>query len=157
MKPRVWDPFYEILQLQDRTSRLFADNFGRASLNDAGMPAVDVYEEGDKLIVEAALPGFRQEDIEASLTDSGLEIKAEHQEQHENNDTKRNYLVRETSGRRFYRFVNMPTGARTNEATANFENGILRVEVPNQQQSEPKKLEIASTGRQEQDQQSSEN
>jgi HSP20 family protein len=144
MKPRVWDPFYEILQLQDRTSRLFADNFGRASLNDAGMPAVDVYEEGDKLIVEAALPGFRQEDIEASLTDSGLEIKAEHQEQHENNDTKRNYLVRETSGRRFYRFVNMPTGARTNE-------------VPNQQQSEPKKLEIASTGRQEQDQQSSEN
>ncbi|HEY2004457.1 MAG TPA: hypothetical protein VGH44_05090 [Candidatus Saccharimonadia bacterium] len=66
MRVRVWDPFYEILQLQDRTNRLLKDGFGQTSLADANMPAVDVYEEGDKLVIEAALPNFDRKDIEGT-------------------------------------------------------------------------------------------
>jgi HSP20 family protein len=141
MRVRVWDPFYEIIQLQDRTNRLLRDGFGRTSMAEASMPAVDVYEDEGNLVVEAALPNFNRKDIDASLTEDGLEIKAEHSTERE--DKKRNYLVRETSGQSFYRFINLPANARTDQARASFEDGVLRVEVPLESKAEQTKLTIA--------------
>jgi HSP20 family protein len=138
---RLWDPFYEMVQLQDRTNRLLREGLGRSTIKDTQLPAVDVYEEGDKLVVEAALPNFDKKDIEANLSNNGLEIKAQHTAERE--DKKRSYLVRETTGSSFYRYINLPAGALTDQAKADFENGVLRVEVPLEHQAEPKKLEIS--------------
>lgn len=138
---RLRDPFYEVVQLQDRTNRLLREGLGGSSFKDTQIPAVDVYGEGGKLVVEAALPNFDKKDIEANLTSDGLEIKAEHSSERE--DRKRNYLVRETTGTSFYRYINLPASAHTDQVTANFENGILKVEVPLEHQAESKKLEIS--------------
>ena len=135
-----WDPFYELIQLQDRTNRLLQEGFGRSTVGVTQMPAVDVYEQDQKLIVEASMPNFKKEDIEANLTSEGLEIKAERKTEEIHKERK--YLVQETTGASFYRYINLPAGAKTDEAKAHFENGILRVEVPVEKPQSAQKLEI---------------
>jgi HSP20 family protein len=139
-----WDPFYELIQMQDRTDRLLQDGFGRTALQGAHMPAVDVYEESGKLLTEVSLPNFDPKDIEVNLSDQGLEIKAQHMQ--EKDVDNRKYLMRETTQGSFYRFINMPAGAKTDQAKATFDKGILRVEIPVEKQHEPKKLEIKTSG-----------
>lgn len=139
-----WDPFYELIQLQDRTNRLLQEGFGRTTVGITQMPAVDVYEQEKKLVVEASMPNFSEQDIEANLTNEGLEIKAEHKTEEVRKDRK--YLIQETTGASFYRFINLPAGSQTDQAKARFENGILRIEIPVDKPQSPQKLAIETPG-----------
>jgi HSP20 family protein len=138
-----WDPFYELIQMQDRTDRLLQEGFGRRAT--AQLPAVDVFEENGRLITEVSLPNFDTKDVEVNLSNEGLEIKA--QQTKEKDIKNRKYLMHETTTGSFYRYINMPAGARTDEAKASFDNGVLRVDVPIEQKAEPKKLEIISSNK----------
>jgi HSP20 family protein len=137
---RRWNPLDEILTWQNRIGRLADDGFGVADFAEIALPATDVYEEDGNLIVEVSLPNFSENDIEVSVRDGGLEIKAEHQEHQENR--RRKYLVRETSNKSFYRYINLPPEAQVDQAQTSFNNGILRVELPLKDRPQPKKLAI---------------
>jgi HSP20 family protein len=142
MNARNWDPFNELIQLQDRTDRLLRGGFGSSRLASLEMPAMDVFEEGGSLVVEASLPNFDEKDIEVNLTDGGVELKAEHSSVHET--TKRKYILHETTSGGFYRYINLPAGANVDGAKATFDNGILRIEIPMGEEPHQKSLPINS-------------
>ena len=140
LRTREWDPFGELIQMQDRTDRLLREGFGATNMMRLEMPAIDVYEQDNKLIVEASLPNFDEKDIEVNLSDGGLEIKAEHSTE---SDTKeRKYILHETTSGAFYRYINLPAGANVDDAKAIFENGMLRIDVPMEKKSQSKTLQI---------------
>src|SRR3990170_1195079 len=78
-----WDPFRELLTLQERMNRLFDQTFSRSrsQTGDLGggtwSPAVDVYESQENLILKAELPGVDQGDIELRVDSNRISIKGE--------------------------------------------------------------------------------
>lgn len=138
-----FSPLRELMQIQDRLTNLLDEDITTSIGSSA--PATDMYEEDGKFIVEASLPNFKEEEIEINLTDSGLEIKAEHSEEKEKKNRK--YLIREMSGGSFYRYVNLPADANIDEAKAEFNENILRVAVPIKEQPKAKRLTLTAGGK----------
>jgi HSP20 family protein len=109
-------------------------------LSRADVPTTDVYTEDDKkLIVEAHLPNFSDEDIEVNIDDGSLVIQAESHIKEE--DKKKKYVVRESSSS-FYRSIRLPQLADESKIDAHMENGVLKVSIPLKEAVKPKKISI---------------
>jgi HSP20 family protein len=105
-------------------SRLFDRFGGLAGVN----PAVDIYEEGEDLIVKAELPGIDKNDINVRLLDNSLVISGE--KKSERSGEGRGYYRVERSTGSFERSILLPEGVKTDLATASFTNGILQIRIP---------------------------
>jgi HSP20 family protein len=121
---RTTNPFDEIEQFLGRAP------FGgeRAWGRDLRTFDVDVAEYDDELAVMADLPGFDREEIDVRIRDDRLTIGAERDTERE--DADRRYLRRERRHDAVTRTVDLPTTARTADATATYRHGVLIVTVP---------------------------
>ena len=73
-------PFTELMSLRHAMDRLFEDNFVRhfrflSTLGEAGTPTLDVYQTPAEVVVKAALPGLKPEDVSIDITGETLTIK----------------------------------------------------------------------------------
>ena len=106
----------------------------------------DIRDEGDKLVMEAELPGFDKSDINLDITGNMLTLSAEHKAENDEKDKNGKYIRRERSFGSFKRSFDL-TGINAEGITADYKNGILTVDLPKQQPEEPKsrRLEITSS------------
>lgn len=137
-----WDPFRELDDMQDRMNRLFSRSLSGGTAQWASLPSTDIYEEGGKLVVETALPHFKEDEVDVQIDGDRLEIKAEHKAEDEKKD--RNYLRRESQSTSFYRQFVLPKDVETDNADARFENGVLKVSFDRKELPQPKKLALSS-------------
>lgn len=140
-----WQPRNEMLSLRDAMDRLFEDSWvsNRAwdNLPAAWVePTLDVYETADNVVVKAALPGVKAEDVDITIKGNYLALSGESKEETETQD--KNYLRRETRVGTFSRAVQLPDGLQTDKADAKFENGMLTVTFPKAEQVKPKKIQV---------------
>lgn len=91
-------------------------------------PAIEVKEEKGKLLVKADLPGVKQEDVKVSVTGDILTVEGERK--HEKEEKREGYFHSERAYGRFSRSIRLPEGAKTDQASAQFTNGVLEVGVP---------------------------
>lgn len=113
--------------------------------NIVWVPPVEVEYRDGKFTVSAELPGLKDEDVRVEIRDDAIVIQGERQEQREENDQG----VRRTELRygQFYRAIPLPDGADTENARAEFRNGVLQVTVPvAQQKSNVRQVPVQSTG-----------
>lgn len=105
---------------------------------------VDVYRDGSEIVVEAALPGVKLDDIELSCEEGLLMIRAHVSE------TPRNYAVRERPTGGMSRALALPVECNVAEARASLQDGVLRVTLPmpKPKASHSIKVEIASEANQ---------
>ncbi len=125
--------FGELISLRRTMDRVFDDPFFHTVPLTRGqrrMP-LDVIDTADSILLEAALPGVRPEDIEVSVLDDVLTVTAG--TDGEGTSETAGYQVREVRRGRVTRTVTLPHGLRTDEATATFENGLLRLAIPKAQ------------------------
>ena len=105
---------------------------GRLLDRIAGMngvsPAVDVYEEGKNLVVNAELPGMDKKDINVRFVDTSLIISGE--KKSERSEHAKGYYRIERSTGSFERSITLPDGVKIDQATASFTNGILQIRIP---------------------------
>ena len=139
------DPAREMMSLRDAMDRLFEESFLRPGLlggNEAaaGMLPLDVYETDNAIVVKAAVPGVKPEDIEVTLTGDLLTIKGEFKS--EQNEEKRNYVRQERRSGSFARQVTLPAGVDANACQANFENGLLTLELPKVAEAKAKSIKV---------------
>jgi HSP20 family protein len=142
MMVRRPSPFGELISLRRTMDRVFDDPFFQTIPLSRGvrrMP-LDVLDTPDSLILEAALPGVRPEDIEVSVLDDELTLAAGSEDQQSTDAA--GYQVREVRRGRVSRTVTLPHGLRTSEATASFENGLLRLTIPKAQLIERRVIPI---------------
>ena len=120
-------PFAMMREFTDEMDRMFR---GRGSETEvqAWAPAVDVRQCNGDLVVTAELPGLKKDEVKVELTDNALVIqgerKREHKEDHEG------YHRWERSYGHFYRSIALPEGAKTDQAKAELQDGVLKVSVP---------------------------
>jgi len=128
-----WDPFRDLLDLERDVGRLFGDlGFMPLRRGDGErfsiVPSVDVYRHEDDLMIRADMPGIRPEDVDISVTDDVLTIKAERHS--EEKIEEKDYLLRETSYGTFERRMRLPSGIDPDTITADYRDGVLEVRVP---------------------------
>ncbi|HZU06358.1 MAG TPA: Hsp20/alpha crystallin family protein [Chloroflexota bacterium] len=137
-----WDPFAEMVSLREAVNRLFEESFvpsvpGRF----AGLAPLDVYEEGDAYILEAALPGLAPEAIEVSILGNQVTLRGTYPEP----PAERRYLRRERPSGRFERVVTLPTDLDAEHVEARCEHGLLRLVIPKAAAARARRIPI-STG-----------
>jgi HSP20 family protein len=91
-------------------------------------PAIDIFEEGDSLVVKAELPGIRKEDVSVRLVDNNLVISGE--KKAEERVERSNYLRLERTQGSFSRTLSMPEGVDYEAARASFRDGVLEIRFP---------------------------
>jgi HSP20 family protein len=111
-----------------------------------GGPALDVYEEGDNLVVEAYLPGMKPEDLDVNVERGVLTISGRTESERERRE--RNYLLREQRSGRFTRSLQLPAAYQTENCQANYEQGILRLVFPKAEEAKARRIQIGSGGSQ---------
>lgn len=138
-------PFGELLTLRQAMDRLFDDTMfrpfnGFAGTEYARLP-LDVRTTKDALLVEASLPGVKPEDVEITVENGTLTIKAE--ESSERSDGgEGGYLVREIARGSVMRTVTLPSGLEADKAEATFEHGVLKLRIPKAEQVKPRQIRI---------------
>ena len=88
----------------------------------------DILDKGDRYLLEAELPGFKKEDIHLDLEGDILTIRAEHTEEKEDKDEKRQYVRRERRYGSFSRSFDV-SGIKADQISASYENGVLKLSL----------------------------
>ncbi len=138
-------PFGELVTLRQAMDRLFDDTIYRplSAVNGGGELArlpLDVRSTQDALVVEASLPGIKPEDVEITVENGTLTIRAE-----DRTDERREeggWVVREIARGSVMRTVTLPTGLEADRAEATFEHGLLRLRIPKAEQVRPRQIRI---------------
>lgn len=94
----------------------------------AWTPDLEVFEEGNELVVKADVPGLKREDLKVEITDKELTISGERKIEREDK-TKNRYRSERTYGN-FFRSVLLPEGINPDLAKATVKDGVLEVKMP---------------------------
>jgi len=134
MSPIRWDPFRDLLSLQERMNKLFEDSLVRSTgkLGEAAQstwtPVVDILEQDEAIILKAELPGVLLEDVDLQIKDDVLILKGERRFQKD--AKKENYHRVERSYGNFSRSFTLPGIVDQAEISAKLKDGILEVKLP---------------------------
>ena len=139
-------PFGELMTLRQAMDRLFDDEYRPSSWMSGGLdrPALplDVTTSDDALTIEAALPGIRPEDVDITIENGTVRISGKTAD--ERKAEEGSYVVQEIRRGSFSRTVTLPNGLEADKASASFENGILRLEIPKAEQVKPRQIKISA-------------
>jgi HSP20 family protein len=132
----------EIMTLREAMDRLFDDAFTRPLSLSAvsAMPAIDLYQTNDEVIVKAALPGLKADEVQISVTGDVLTLRGEFKQEEEKKEAT--WHIRERRFGSFERSVMLPTDVQTDKARADFENGVLTVTLPKAEAVKPRTISI---------------
>lgn len=140
-----WEPFRELARMQDEMNRFFDDRLwrtrsGQEELGTAFLPAVDVYEDHEGLMLTAELPGIDPKDVDVRVENGVLTLRGERKLEKE--DKKENYLRVERSYGAFTRSFTLPSSVDTEKVKADFKHGVLRIQLPKREESKPKSIKV---------------
>ena len=138
-----WEPVREMMTLREAMDRLFDDAFTRPlNVRDGGWssPAVDMFQTDDEVVVKAALPGFKADEVQINVTGDVLTLRGEVKQQEENKE--RAWHIREQRWNSFERSIALPTDVKADGASADFENGILTITLPKAEEVKPKTITV---------------
>ncbi|MCC6146558.1 MAG: Hsp20/alpha crystallin family protein [Anaerolineaceae bacterium] len=137
-----WDPARELLNMSRAMDHLFEEFYGGAP-RFGGMgtfPAVDLYQNENEIVVKATIPGVKPEDLQVSVTGDVLMLRGEIQQEKESpNDS---YHLRERTYGSFSRTISLPAPVVVDQAKAEFENGVLNLVLPKEEEVRPKTITV---------------
>ena len=139
-----WDPFRELNTLQNRVNSLF-QNYGRSNqeeLTTSGsfVPAVDVYDDEHKVILKLEVPGVKQEDLDVQVENQTLTVRG--QRTFEKEEKEENFQRIERRYGSFSRSFTLPNTIDTQSVKADYENGILKIELAKREEAKPKQIKV---------------
>jgi HSP20 family protein len=145
---RRTSPLGELVSLRQAMDRLFEDSFvrprtwGLSATDNFGLP-LDVTSGTDELVIEAALPGVKPEDVEITVEDGTLSIRADSQGERSSGEGET--LVHEIRRGSVSRVIALPTGLEPDKASATFDNGMLTLRIPRAEAVKPRQIHITPT------------
>lgn len=136
------NPWRELDAITNRLGFVFDDSMPTPASAGAWLPAVNVEETAEELVLTAELPGLTDDDIEIELENSVLTIRGEkNAERHEGDESKK-YHVWERSYGSFQRSFTLPRTVAPDKIEADFEKGVLHVRMPKAPEAKGRRIAI---------------
>lgn len=141
-----WDPFRDLVTLQERMNRLFEDSLSRSKTTDQEMamgawtPAVDIFETPETIVLKADLPGIEEKDIDVRIENSVLVLRGERKflkeaKEEDYHRIERSYGV-------FSRTFQLPGTIDQTRISAVHKDGVLEVHLPKREDTKPKQIKV---------------
>jgi len=141
-----WNPWREMDTFSDRVNRIFGGTFfpiiglseesGLRSLR----PVVDVYDQDEKIVIKAELPGIDKKDIHVDVKDGVMTLKGERS--YENEVKEEKYHCKERAFGKFHRSFTLPEGLDPGKIEADYKDGVLKIEIPKPEEKKPKEITV---------------
>jgi HSP20 family protein len=120
----------------------FSPAFGEGELSTrTWVPPVDIYENGDSLVLKAELPGINPDDVEIRVEDNTLYLKGERK--FEKEVKEQNYHRVERSYGTFTRSFSLPNTIDADKVAASYKDGVLTLTMPKKEEAKPKTIKIS--------------
>lgn len=137
-----WDPFEEMQKMHEEMERIFRGPRAVKLLGDSKElavrnPLTDLQETDKSVIATFEIPGAKKEDVKLDVTEDSIEVRAGRKvESEEKTDSSYGY---KSVSRNYFRKMSLPTKVDANNATAIYNDGVLKVVMPKIKQGENKK------------------
>jgi len=137
-----WDPFREVVALQNRVNSLFRDMNGENDPVAAAsfVPAVDIYEDAQKVVLKLEVPGVEQKDLDVRVENHTLTVKGERKFEAEEKEQNFHRIERRYGS--FYRAFTLPSTVDTENVAASYNAGVLKLELKKKAEAQPKQIPI---------------
>jgi HSP20 family protein len=137
-----WDPFREVASLQNRVNSLFRDfNEGESALTTASfVPAVDIYEDAQKVVLKLEVPGIEEKDLDVRVENHTLTVKGERKLEKEEKEENFHRIERRYGS--FFRAFTLPSTVDTENVQANYSTGVLKLELKKKAEAQPKQIKV---------------
>lgn len=146
-----YDPVGEMVSLRSAMDRLFEDSFVNPltwrSISGGGgaiSPAIDVLETENELVVTAALPGIKPDDVDITITGQTLTLRGEFKADEE--AKREQYIYRERRFGSFSRSLQLPMRVQGDQAEATFTDGVLELVIPKSEEVKPRQIKVNAIG-----------
>jgi len=137
---------HPIQQLRDEVDRLVSNVFSNPTVAGAtrlvtgrGFPAVNVWEDGENVFVEAEVPGLKAEDLDITVVGDELTLKGERSEASEE---QASFHRRERGIGPFTRVVRLSSEVKADQVQASLTDGILLLKLPKTEAAKPRKIKV---------------
>ena len=139
-----WDPFREAVALQNRVNSLFRD-LNASDAEDpltasSFQPAVDIYEDAQKVVLKLEVPGVEEKDLDIRVENHTLTVKGERKFEAEEKEQNFHRIERRYGS--FYRAFTLPSTVDTENVGASYNAGVLKLELKKKPEAQPKQIEI---------------
>jgi HSP20 family protein len=137
-----WDPFREAVALQNRVNSLFRDlNDGEGAASTARfVPAVDIYEDAQKVVLKLEVPGVEEKDLDIRVENHTLTVKGERKFEAE--EKQQNFHRIERRYGSFYRAFTLPSTVDTENVQAKYTAGVLKLELAKKAEAQPRQIKV---------------
>ena len=142
-----WDPWGDIVSLREAMNNLLEESFVRPAPGTAGPGmasslALDVKETPDSFLVTASVPGVPPSDIDITVLGDTLRIRGQRKEDIEETGEGNRWLLRERRFGAFERTVSLPSVVKSEEAAADFKDGVLTIALPKADVAKPRSIPV---------------
>src|SRR5512142_920843 len=139
-----WDPLRDVSSLQERMNRLFSDELGAITqdeaLTGAFVPPVDVYEDENSIQVRLEVPGIDEKDIDIRLENNVLTIRGERK--FEKDEKEENFHRVERRYGSFTRSFTLPSTVNSEDVQADYDKGVLKIRLAKRAEAKPKQIKV---------------
>lgn len=142
-------PWQEFDEMTNRLQRIFGDrNAADRFFTDTGdasawLPAVNVEETRDEVVLTAEMPGMRRDDVNIELENNVLTLSGRKEQVREDTgDEERRYHLWERRWGSFQRSFTLPRSVDAEGISATFQDGVLTVRMPKVPEAKGRKIEI---------------
>jgi HSP20 family protein len=139
-----WSPFFDVgktLEEMDRILNAVGRPLSLRSVPRGTFPAINVYDQGQAVVMTAEAPGMASEDFELTVLGEALTLKGERKS---TEGGQERYYRRERPMGAFTRTVTLPTPVNADSVRAEYRDGVLRVYMEKAEEAKAKKIKIAS-------------
>lgn len=138
-----WDPFREVVALQNRMNNLFREmNEADNPVTTASfVPAVDIYEDPKRVVLKLEVPGMEEKDLDVRVENNTLTVKGERK--FEKDEKEENFHRIERRYGSFFRSFTLPSTLDTEHVSASYNAGILKLELHKKPEAQPKQIKIS--------------
>jgi HSP20 family protein len=139
-------PFSDFIFLQHQLDQLAQDAFGMRSQTSVATLPVDVFDNGDQIVIQAYLPGVRAEHLDVQVEEGVVTISGAYPQLYDHDDARSyTWYARELRGGRFQRSITLPYKVDWDGSSASMTDGILRMAFPKAPEAKPRRISISNT------------
>lgn len=139
-----WEPFRDLMAMQDRMTRLFDETLSRIFKEEVPKgvwsPPVDIIERVDEVVLKIDLPEIDQNEIDVKIEENTLIIQGERK--FLKDATGGNYIQIERPYGNFQRTFTIPKIIDQEGIKASYKDGVLRIVLPKRAEVTPKQITI---------------